>query len=352
MTHSTSIPGDFATRLISWQRQHGRHDLPWQASRNPYHVWLSEIMLQQTQVVTVIAYYLRFLELFPTLPDLAAASQDQVLAAWSGLGYYSRARNLHRAAQQIMSVHGGKFPQDVLQVAELPGIGPSTAAAICAFSFGQRHAILDGNVKRVLCRFFGIDGFPGQKAVENQLWQIARQLAPLQDIEAYTQAQMDLGATVCTRGKPQCQICPLQQDCVARQQGRTATLPTPRPKKAIPERETVMLLISDGQRLLLQKRPPTGIWGGMWSFPEIDSTLAAENWCLTHLGLAAEALPPLAEFVHVFTHFRLTITPLPMRVAAHPAANESGYLWLTPAEADAAGIPAPVRKILANVHGT
>ena len=352
MTHSTSIPGDFATRLISWQRQHGRHDLPWQASRNPYHVWLSEIMLQQTQVVTVIAYYLRFLELFPTLPDLAAASQDQVLAAWSGLGYYSRARNLHQAAQQIMTKHGGKFPQNVQQVAELPGIGPSTAAAICAFSFGQRHAILDGNVKRVLCRFFGIDGFPGQKAVENQLWQIARQLAPLQDIEAYTQAQMDLGATVCTRGKPQCQICPLQEDCVARQQGRTATLPTPRPKKAIPERETVMLLISDGQRLLLQKRPTTGIWGGMWSFPEIDSTLAAETWCLTHLGIAAEALPPLAEFVHVFTHFRLTITPLPMRVAAHPAANESGYLWLTPAEADAAGIPASVRKILASVRGT
>lgn len=347
MTDLTQIPADFATRLIHWQQQYGRHDLPWQTTRNPYHVWLSEIMLQQTQVVTVIPYYLRFLELFPTLADLALAEQDQVLAAWSGLGYYSRARNLHKAAQWVVAQHSGEFPKDIEQVAALPGIGPSTAAAICAFSFGQPHAILDGNVKRVLCRFFGIEGYAGQKAIENRLWQIARALAPVDGIEAYTQAQMDLGATVCTRGKPQCGVCPLQQDCVARREGRTGELPTPKPKKVIPERATVMLLISDGQRLLLQKRPPTGIWAGMWSFPEIDSTLLAEDWCTAHLGLQAEAQPPLADFTHVFTHFRLTITPLPLRVAPVLSANEPGWQWLSIADAEAAGIPTPVRKILA-----
>ncbi len=346
MNFSPVLPADFASRLIAWQQQHGRHDLPWQASRDPYRVWLSEIMLQQTQVVTVIPYYLRFLELFPTLADLAAAPQDAVLAAWSGLGYYSRARNLHKAAQQVMAEHGGVFPLQCEQIAALPGIGPSTAAAIGAFAFGQPHAILDGNVKRVLCRFFGIDGYPGAKKVETRLWQIADALAPASGIEAYTQAQMDLGATICTRGKPQCLLCPLQQDCVARIEGRTGELPASKPKKAYPERETVMLLLRQQDRLLLQKRPATGIWAGLWSFPEVDTTLQAENWCQATLGCSGEVQPPLAQFSHAFTHFRLHITPLPVYLLAPPAAQQPSMQWLSIAEALQAGIPTPVRKIL------
>lgn len=350
MNFSPVLPADFASRLIAWQQQHGRHDLPWQASRDPYRVWLSEIMLQQTQVVTVIPYYLRFLELFPTLADLAAAPQDAVLAAWSGLGYYSRARNLHKAAQQVMAEHGGVFPLQCEQIAALPGIGPSTAAAIGAFAFGQPHAILDGNVKRVLCRFFGIDGYPGAKKVETRLWQIADALAPVSGIEAYTQAQMDLGATICTRGKPQCLLCPLQQDCVARIEGRTGELPASKPKKAYPERETVMLLLRQQDRLLLQKRPATGIWAGLWSFPEVDTTLQAENWCQATLGCSGEVQPPLAQFSHAFTHFRLHITPLPVYLLAPPAAQQPGMQWLSVAEALQAGIPTPVRKILLSLQ--
>lgn len=346
MPADSILPPDFARRLIDWQQLHGRHDLPWQTSRDPYRVWLSEIMLQQTQVVTVIPYYLRFLERFPTLADLAAAQQDEVLALWSGLGYYSRARNLHRAAQIVVTEHGGVFPNKREQVAALPGIGPSTAAAICAFAFGQRHAILDGNVKRVLCRFIGIDGYPGDKKVETRLWQIAEALAPASGIEAYTQAQMDLGATLCTRGKPQCLLCPLQQDCVARIEGRTAELPVPKPKKTNPERETVMLLLRRQDRLLLQKRPPTGIWAGLWSFPEIDTTLEADVWCQTTLGCIGDVQPPLPQFSHVFTHFRLHITPLPVYLQAPPSVQQPGMQWLSVAEALQAGIPTPVRKIL------
>lgn len=224
----------FAARLLNWQRTHGRHDLPWQASREPYRIWLSEIMLQQTQVETVIPYYLRFLQRFPDLPALAAASLEDVLALWSGLGYYARARNLHRAAREVRDQHDGQFPRTAAEIANLPGIGRSTAAAIAAFAHGERAAILDGNVKRVLCRVFGVEGFPGSAAVDRELWALAERLLPEAEIGRYIQAQMDLGATVCTRSRPACGRCPFAADCIAQRSGRIAELPTPRPRKAVP----------------------------------------------------------------------------------------------------------------------
>ncbi|MEW9897005.1 A/G-specific adenine glycosylase [Chitinivorax sp. PXF-14] len=339
---------DFAGRLIAWQQAHGRHDLPWQHSRDPYRVWLSEIMLQQTQVATVIPYYLAFLERFPDIAALAAAPLDDVLAAWSGLGYYTRARNLQKAAQQIVAGHGGVFPDDVALVEALPGIGRSTAAAICAFSFGQRRAILDGNVKRVLARWLGVDGYPGDKKIETRLWAEAEALLPAIGIEAYTQAQMDLGSLICTRGKPRCDACPVSTDCVALRDGLTAVLPAPKPRKAIPSRATVMLLAWDGDRLLLTRRPPSGIWGGLWCLPEVASTLDAETFCTQH-GLTLLADQAAADFEHVFTHFRLTITPHALQVARGTAlAAEPDWDWFTREQALAAGIPQPLRKLLSN----
>ncbi|GAA5786272.1 A/G-specific adenine glycosylase [Chitiniphilus shinanonensis] len=340
----------FAERLIAWHASHGRHDLPWQVS-DPYRVWLSEIMLQQTQVTTVLPYYARFLERFPDVAALAAAPQDEVLALWSGLGYYSRARNLHAAARMVMERFGGAFPRDPAALAELPGIGRSTAAAVAAFSFAVRTPILDGNVKRVLTRWAGIDGFPGERAVEQRLWRLAAELLPADAaaMPAYTQAQMDLGATVCTPRKPACMACPLADDCAARREGRQHELPTPKPKKTVPERSTVMLLIADDAgRLLLEQRPPTGIWGGLWSLPEVPTTLEAEAAARTRFGLEIDPGAAGAELVHVFTHFRLTITPLPARVSGHaPVLRESAGRWFSRAEALAAGIPTPLRKLLA-----
>ncbi|WP_432721804.1 A/G-specific adenine glycosylase [Jeongeupia wiesaeckerbachi] len=339
----------FADRLIAWQGEHGRHDLPWQVA-DAYRVWLSEIMLQQTQVTTVIDYYQRFLQRFPDIASLAVAPLDDVLALWSGLGYYTRARNLHKAAQVVMNDFGGAFPRAPTDIETLPGIGRSTAAAITAFSFDTRAAILDGNVKRVLARWAGIDGFPGQKAIENRLWALADSLLPASgsDMPAYTQAQMDLGATVCTPKKPACLACPISTDCVARLTGRQAELPTPKPKKAVPERSTVMLLIrNDAGRLLLQKRPPTGIWGGLWCLPETADTLGAERFCTDTLRLAVDLDPALPDFVHVFTHFRLTITPLPAIVVGATALADDGALrWFDRSEALAAGIPTPLRRLL------
>lgn len=339
---------DFSRRLLDWQAEYGRHDLPWQVS-DPYRVWLSEIMLQQTQVTTVIPYYERFLQRFPTVADLAAATQDDVLAHWSGLGYYSRARNLHAAAQMVMDHFGGAFPRTPAEIAELPGVGRSTAAAIAAFSFNTRSAILDGNVKRVLTRWAGIAGFPGEKAIENRLWSLAESLLPgtAADMPAYTQAQMDLGATVCTPRKPTCLTCPLAGDCRAKMEGRQLELPTAKPKKAVPERHTTMLLIRDAQgRLLLEKRPPTGIWGGLWCLPESASTLQAAERC-RQLGLTVDLDPALPDFVHVFTHFRLTITPQPAVVSGTtPAVHDDALRWFSTPEALAAGIPTPLRKLL------
>ncbi|KAF0811825.1 Adenine DNA glycosylase [Andreprevotia sp. IGB-42] len=339
----------FAPRLLAWHTGYGRHDLPWQVN-DPYRVWLSEIMLQQTQVTTVIPYYQRFLVRFPTVANLAAATQDDVLAHWSGLGYYSRARNLHAAAQMVMSRFGGVFPQDPLTITELPGVGPSTAAAIAAFSFNVRSPILDGNVKRVLARWAGISGFPGEKAIERQLWQLAGSLLPDNpaDMPAYTQAQMDLGATVCTPRKPACLACPVSDDCVARLTGRQLELPTAKPKKKIPERHTVMLLIHDAQgRLLLERRPPNGIWGGLWCLPETPSTLDAVADSQQRLDMTIALEPAGADFVHVFTHFRLTITPQPaVLLAQGNAVHDDDRRWFSREQALAAGIPTPLRKLL------
>lgn len=337
---------DFSRRLIAWQAVHGRHHLPWQVP-DAYRVWLSEIMLQQTQVVTVIPYYQQFLERFPDVASLAAASTDDVLARWSGLGYYSRARNLHKAAQMVMERFDGRFPEEPALLTELPGVGPSTAAAIAAFSFGVRAAILDGNVKRVLARWAGISGYPGTKAVERTLWQLADELLPEQGIERYTQSLMDLGATVCTPKKPACLTCPVQEDCQARQQGCQAELPTPKPKKVSPERQTVLMLIRRSDKILLERRPPAGIWGGLWCLPETLSTLEAESACMERFGLNVEFDSAEDDFVHVFTHFRLTITPLPGKATGQIASLHEDHLaWFNLEEALALGLPAPVRKLL------
>jgi len=260
---------DFARRVIDWQRSHGRSDLPWQGTRDPYAIWLSEIMLQQTQVATVVPYYLRFRARFPDLGSLAAADEDAVLRLWSGLGYYSRARNLHRAAQAVVTQHAGAFPRELADIEALPGIGRSTAAAIAGFAFGARAAILDGNVKRVLARHFAIEGFPGERAVEQRLWQLAESLLPAKDIEPYIQGLMDLGATVCTTRAPQCARCPVRASCAALAQNRVAELPAPRPRRVVPHRRTAMLVLRREGDVLLQKRPAVGVWSRLWCFPEI-----------------------------------------------------------------------------------
>jgi len=335
----------FADTLIAWQKVHGRHDLPWQASRDAYRVWLSEIMLQQTQVDTVIPYYQRFLARFPDLASLAAAPVDDVLALWSGLGYYARARNLHAAAQQVMRQHDGRFPQSAYAIAELPGIGRSTAAAIAAFCFGERAAILDGNVKRVLARHFGIEGFPGVRAIEQSMWALAESLLPLQGVDTYTQSLMDLGATVCTRGRPRCADCPVTHTCVARKQGRQAELPAPRPKRVVPERQSRVLIARKDGAVLLQKRPAHGIWGGLYALPEIPEESDAEAFALT-LGLnaigVATALPPLR---HAFTHFRLTLEAQLLEVEGLGVRDPS-WRWAAPQEWDSLGLPTPVRRLL------
>jgi len=350
---------DFARRLIVWQRRHGRHDLPWQNTRDPYRIWLSEIMLQQTQVATVIGYYARFLQRFPDIATLAAAEQEDVMPYWAGLGYYARARNLHRCAQVLVEQWGGCFPTDVAEIATLPGIGRSTAAAIAAFSRDTRAAILDGNVKRVLARHFGIDGVPSRRAVEQRLWALAQRLLPgVGDthaaMPAYTQGLMDLGATVCTRSKPACDDCPLQRSCVARRESRQAELPTPKARKPLPERAIGMLILQRGDTVLLQRRAQAGIWGGLWSLPEFD--LGGDPLLASlALGVCAQHPRALASFVHTFTHYRLHVSPYLLRVDPRVLTEPcSDYLWLTQAELARAALPAPVRKLLGSVpvsHG-
>jgi A/G-specific adenine glycosylase len=340
----------FARRVIVWQKRNGRHGLPWQNTTDPYRIWLSEIMLQQTRVAAVIPYYQRFLQRFPDIGTLAAASRDDVLAHWSGLGYYSRARNLHQAAQAVVRGNGGRFPADFDAVFALPGIGRSTAAAICVFAFGARRAILDGNVKRVLARYFGVDGYPGNRRIEDDLWRKAEALLPGTDIPAYTQGLMDLGAEVCTRGKPRCPICPLAADCVARRHDLTRSLPAPRPRKVLPHRATVMLVLQRAGEVLLEKRPANGIWGGLWSLPEISPDEDSAAVSAQRYGARTAPLPALPVVKHGFTHFRLTITPQRLRVTGlAPRAAESGHLWLPLEEARTAAIPAPVRRILAGL---
>ncbi|HEU4708166.1 MAG TPA: A/G-specific adenine glycosylase [Methylophilaceae bacterium] len=338
---------DLAARIVGWQKQHGRHDLPWQNTHDPYAIWVSEIMLQQTQVTSVIGYYQRFMQRFPTIAALAAAEQEEVLQYWSGLGYYSRARNLHAAAQEIVQLHNEQFPQDIEAVVALPGIGRSTAAAITAFAFGQRRAILDGNVKRVLARHFGIEGWPGLPAIEKQMWQLTETLLPEDDIVAYTQGLMDLGATLCKRGKPDCQRCPLQETCVARRNNKTHLLPNPKPRKLLPQRDTVMLLLMSGNEVLLEKRPPAGIWGGLWSLPETRREDDVLQICRQRYQVEASLLPALPVLKHTFSHFILDITPQPLLVNHGPLhVAETGAIWLDIEDATGAALPAPIRKLL------
>lgn len=339
------VPARFAERLIDWQRKFGRRSLPWQVA-DPYAVWVSEIMLQQTQVDTVFPYYARFMARFPNLSSLASATEDEVLAHWSGLGYYARARYLQAAARKIMQHMAGRFPERFEDLLALPGIGRSTAGAIAAFAYGERRAILDGNVKRVYCRLFGIEGWPGEKAVEHRLWQLAESVLPERDLGEFTQGLMDLGALLCKRSRPNCAACPFTTDCVAHRQGRQHALPSARPRKAMPEKTTVMLVIRRAAEVLLEKRPLQGIWGGLWSLPEcadppgIDSAIRA-------LDLIPDEIRALPSLAHTFSHFRLVIYPMLCSVqTGTPRLMEPGRLWLTPADALHAALPTPVRKII------
>jgi len=341
---------DLAARLIAWQKRHGRHDLPWQGTRDPYRIWLSEIMLQQTQVATVIPYYQRFLQRFPDVATLAQAPLDEVLRLWAGLGYYSRARNLHRAAQAVMSGHGGRFPRTFDAAAALPGIGRSTAAAILVFSAGARYPILGGNVKRVLARLFGIAGYPGDKRVADRLWQRAEELLPKRSVEAYTQGLMDLGAGVCARTRPRCDACPWSASCAARKRGLVAAIPGRKPRKALPQKATTMLALTRAGEVLLEKRPPAGIWGGMWSLPEAVRDTEIAGYCLRKFGARVLAMEKLPQIAHGFTHYKLDIFPIRLRVGKQdPHAAEPGLIWLPLEEARQAAIPAPVKRILASL---
>ncbi|MGB4858498.1 MAG: A/G-specific adenine glycosylase [Dokdonella sp.] len=336
----------FAERLLAWFDVHGRHDLPWQHPRDPYRVWVSEVMLQQTQVRTVIAYFEQFVSELPDIESLAVASEDRVFGLWSGLGYYSRARNLRRAAQTVIAEHGGKLPTDIEALQTLPGIGPSTAAAILAQANGQRHAILDGNVKRVLARHRGIDGWPGGSKVQAALWNEAERFTPHDRIADYTQAIMDLGATICIRSRPRCSECPVAADCVARLENRTTELPQRKPRRAIPARATTMLLLRDADgRVLLQKRPPTGVWSGLWSLPEFADRVAADN-ALQDYG--ATYSKELDAFTHTFSHFRLEIAPLLADVVVpfRAVADAPDLEWYGSEQWSVLGLPAPVRRLL------
>ncbi|WP_295990159.1 A/G-specific adenine glycosylase [Rugamonas sp.] len=355
-------PG-FSAAVIGWQKEHGRHVLPWQNTRDAYLIWLSEIMLQQTQVAAVLGYYARFLTRFPTLRDLAAAPVEDVMAQWSGLGYYTRARNLHKCAQRVVAEYDGVFPSDPALLAELPGIGRSTAAAISAFSSGTRAAIMDGNVKRVFARVFGIATYPGEKKTEQAMWRRAEALLPLQGIESYTQGLMDLGATLCTRSSPSCERCPLQARCVAHATGRTKDLPVRKPKKASPEKHATMLVIVDAGQVLLEQRPDAGIWGGLLSLPELDGHTPADDGHVAAADHAAltlavgrhgtlESHERLSTITHVFTHYKLHIAPYRVTLSRRlHAAAEAGHVWYDQARLADAPLPAPIKKLLLELLG-
>jgi A/G-specific adenine glycosylase len=330
---------NFAARVVAWQRDHGRHDLPWQNTRDAYRIWLSEIMLQQTQVAAVLPYYARFVASFPDVRALAAASLDSVLAHWSGLGYYRRAHHLHDAAKVVVEKHDGVFPGDAATLAQLPGIGRSTAAAIAAFANGERGAILDGNVKRVLARHRGIAGS------ERELWAMADAMLPATEIEAYTQGLMDLGATVCTR-TPRCGACPVAADCVARLSDRVSELPGPRPAKQLPSRAVRVLVIERAGEILFERRPRTGVWPGLWSLPELPVDADVGDSMHARFGIEDIAVEPLAPIVHVFTHFALTLHPGRVSGSWPMRAGSPGEIWLTRSDALAAALPAPIKRLV------
>ena len=341
-------PEAFQSAVLDWFDRAGRKNLPWQAEPTPYQVWVSEIMLQQTQVGTVIPYFLRFMQRFPSLQALAAAAEDEVLGHWAGLGYYARARNLRKAAQIVVRERGGELPADVDGLAALPGIGRSTAGAILSLGLGLRAPILDGNVKRVLSRYAAVEGWPGEAQTARELWHLSEQLTPQARVADYTQAMMDLGATLCTRGQPDCPRCPLREGCLALRLGLAGELPTPRPKKTLPARRCWMLVLRDEEGgFYLQKRPPAGIWGGLWSFPEFDAPDEAAAWCVLR-GIAAglEALP---QRRHTFSHYHLDYTAL-LGQAGQPArVAEAGAGWFKPGAASA--LPTPVRRLMLELGG-
>jgi A/G-specific adenine glycosylase len=347
----------FSARIVRWQRSHGRRGMPWQQTGDAYRIWLSEIMLQQTQVATVIPYYERFVARFATVADLAAAPEDDVLALWSGLGYYARARNLHRAARDVVERFAGRFPTAFDDLVTLPGIGRSTAGAIAAFASGERRAILDGNVRRVLARHAAIGGDPGAAATMTALWREADARLPDAGIESYTQGMMDLGAAICLPRKPLCLLCPVNADCIARLEERIDELPGRRVRAAVRRKRIAMLVVLSGGEVLLEKRPPTGIWGGLWSLPEADVASPPAETLEREWGLQAAQVEALAPFEHAFTHFTLEVEPWRIRVrnasalarAMLPGAAAEGKTatWLPLADIAGAALPSPVRKLLA-----
>lgn len=338
----------FAHRVLAWAHEHGRKQLPWQQQRSAYRVWVSEIMLQQTQVETVIPYFEKFMQRFPEIESLANAQQDDVLHYWSGLGYYARARNLHKAAQIIRDQYQNQFPLNIDEVIALPGIGRSTAGAILSLSHNQTHTILDGNVKRVLARHHAIEGWPGMAKVEKRLWSIAEQLTPAENNADYTQAMMDLGATCCTRTKPNCESCPVNGDCLANINHRQHELPNSKPKKQLPERSTYMLVLENQQQqLLMQRRPNHGVWGGLWSFPEFESQQQSLDWCLTMFQKAPESTQLHGNISHTFSHFRLHITPISVKYTTpiHWVMEDDQWVWYKHGTSKA-GLAAPVNQLV------
>lgn len=343
--------GPIARLLVDWHARHGRHDLPWQHDRTPYRVWVSEIMLQQTQVSTVLPYYQRFMQRFASVRALADAPIDDVLHLWTGLGYYARARNLHRAAVRIRDEFAGEFPRTFDEVASLPGIGRSTAGAILALSRGERFPILDGNVKRVLSRYFGVEGDLAERAATEQLWQLSDACTPHADVGIYTQAIMDIGATVCTRRKPLCTCCPLAEECFARKRGKQHEIPAPRRAKARRERHVFMLVAQrEDETVLLERRPESGVWGGLWCLPEFDTESAARHYAEQSLR-AVEVEPKRLELIeHAFTHFDLVVTPLLTRCqGALGVMDGLRSLWYNPRQPARIGLPAPIKALLANL---
>ena len=339
----------FSNQIIQWHLKHGRHDLPWQGTTDPYKIWVSEIMLQQTQVTTVIPYYERFMQRFPSIQALANAGIDDVLHLWTGLGYYARGRNLHKAAQQVVNNFQGKFPQTLDEMMSLSGIGRSTAGAILSFAFSLRHPILDGNVKRVLSRVFGVEGWYGQSAVAKEFWQLATEHTPEQDVATYTQAIMDFGATLCTRSKPKCIECPLQESCVAFQENRTTELPSKKPKKKIPIKSCLMVVVRNkSQHILLEQRPPSGIWGGLWSLPELGTKESVTDSIHQEYGLSIDILENGTALRHTFSHYHLDIQPIFAQLNNTPNSiiADKSTIWVDLRKPIEVGLPAPVKKLL------
>ncbi|HWQ94888.1 MAG TPA: A/G-specific adenine glycosylase [Gammaproteobacteria bacterium] len=349
-----AIQPSMSSRLLCWFDRHGRKDLPWQKNPTPYRVWVSEIMLQQTQVTTVVPYYLRFMQRFPDIATLVAAHLDEVLHLWTGLGYYARARNLHRAAATVYGQHGGELPRDITLLQQLPGIGRSTAAAILALAHGERHAILDGNVRRVLARLHAVEGWPGRREIEQHLWSLAESHLPTDRVRDYTQALMDLGATLCIRARPDCTRCPLADLCVARAQSEIAAYPTPKQRKRLPVRSaTLLLLRNNAGDVLLEQRPPAGIWGGLWSLPECEHTHPADikRWCREHLAYQITQLKLWPKLRHSFSHFHLDISPVLAQVNKIPAhaMEPRPTVWYNVHQPEARGLAAPVQRLLAKL---